>query len=184
MKRWRLRAFSIDRHIARTIAKHTDRRVEFLAKVLTRLADERLLLPLCSVYWLASRAEPEARRNDASHLLLTITVTTALPHLLKAIVARERPDRVEIRGYRHGIPRSGKAFNAFPSGHAVHLGALASALARMAPNFRALIWSLGSFVALTRVVLLAHWMSDVVVGEALGITIENTLNALNRKPES
>jgi undecaprenyl-diphosphatase len=116
--------------------------------------------------------------------LLTITVTTALPHLLKAIVARERPDRVEIRGYRHGIPRSGKAFNAFPSGHAVHMGALASALARMAPNFRALIWSLGSFVALTRVVLLAHWMSDVVVGEALGITIENTLNALNRKPES
>jgi len=64
------------------------------------------------------------------------------------------------------------------------VGALASALARTVPNLRALIWSLGTFVAMTRVVLLAHWMSDVLVGEALGITIETTLNALERKPES
>ncbi|WP_422678234.1 hypothetical protein [Bosea beijingensis] len=37
---------------------------------------------------------------------------------------------------------------------------------------------------MTRVVLLAHWLSDVVVGETLGIAIENLLRAIDRSPEA
>ncbi|MGO4406637.1 hypothetical protein AB4Z10_20530 [Bosea sp. RAF48] len=72
MKRRQLRALSIDRQIARTIARRSSPRVEYLAKGLVRVADERLLLPIGSVYWLAACADAEPRRNDATHPLLTM----------------------------------------------------------------------------------------------------------------
>lgn len=147
-------------------------------------ADERVLLPAVSAYWLLSRADPRFCRKAANHLLLTMVTATVLPHLLKRVIAQERPDRLEIHGDRRGVPRSGKAFGAFPSGHAVHMGALAAALARMAPRHSMAIWSVATSLALTRVVLLAHWLSDVVVGEILGIAIEGLLHAFDRKREA
>lgn len=179
MKQWRIRAFPIDRRIARAIARHSSRRLEKPLKALTWLADEKLLLLLCCAYWLGSRSSPPSRQRDADHLLLTIGAAGMVSHVLKRIVAQERPDRVEIHGRRHGIPRSGKAFDAFPSGHAVHMSALAAALSRIVPQHRALIWGASMLIALTRVALLAHWASDVIVGGALGIGIEQGLNTLD-----
>ncbi|MEJ1938967.1 hypothetical protein WDZ92_52885, partial [Nostoc sp. NIES-2111] len=54
MRRWRLPTLSIDRRIARAIAKHSSARIEKPLMALTWLADEKLLLLLCSAYWLRS----------------------------------------------------------------------------------------------------------------------------------
>ena len=139
MRRLRLSALSIDRRIARAIARHSSPRLETLLGKATWLADEKLLLATCSAYWLASRRFSRLHRHQADHLLLTMGITALVPHLLKQIVSQERPDRLEIHGKRHGVPRSGKAFDAFPSGHAVHMGALAAALSRILPRFKLLI---------------------------------------------
>lgn len=184
MKQWRIRAFPIDRRIAKAIARHSSRRIEKPLKALTWLADEKLLLLVCSAYWLGSRAFPPARQRGADHLLLTVGTAGMVSHAMKRIVAQERPDRVEIHGNRHGIPRSGNAFDAFPSGHAVHMSALAAALSRIIPQHWALIWGATTLIALTRVALLAHWASDVIVGGALGIGIEQYLNTLDRDHRS
>jgi hypothetical protein len=40
---------------------------------------------------------------------------------------------------------------------------------------RNLVWSLGAGLVLTRIVLLAHWMSDVVAGLAIGVLTERAL---------
>lgn len=184
MKRWRLSAFGVDQRVAKVIARNSSPQLERPLQFLTRVADEHFLLPAVSIYWLASRRDPRSRRRAANHLLLTIATTAVLPHLLKRIIAQERPDRVEIRGDRHGVPRSGKAFDAFPSGHAVHMGALGAALSRMAPRHRLLIWSVATSLALTRVTLLAHWLSDVVVGGALGIATESLAHTFDRKPKA
>jgi membrane-associated phospholipid phosphatase len=37
------------------------------------------------------------------------------------------------------------------------------------------VWSLGAGLVLTRVVLLAHWLSDVAAGLAVGVLLERTL---------
>lgn len=183
MKHLRLSALDLDLRVARLIARNRSRRFERPLQWLTLGADERLLLPAVSLYWLLSRGG-KLRISLANHILLTMVTTAVLPHLLKGVVDQERPDRCEIHGNRHGIPRSGKAFDAFPSGHAVHMGALASALCRLAPRHRVLIWGLTTSLAMTRVFLLAHWLSDVVVGEILGIAIENLLHAIDRAPEA
>ena len=67
---------------------------------------------------------------------------------------------------------SGKPLDAFPSGHAIHVGALASAATVLPPAKRYLVWSIGAGLVLTRIVLLAHWTSDVIAGLAIGAAVE------------
>jgi membrane-associated phospholipid phosphatase len=94
---------------------------------------------------------------------------------LKAVFNQQRPDRLTVRGHLHGVPISGKRLDAFPSGHAMHVGALASAATALPPTRRNLVWSMGAALVLTRIVLLAHWASDVAAGLALGTLTERLL---------
>ncbi|MGY8710820.1 phosphatase PAP2 family protein [Bradyrhizobium sp. 18BD] len=88
------------------------------------------------------------------------------------------PDRRTVRGHLHGIPLSGKAPDAFPSGHAVHVGALASAAKELPPAKRNRVWAVGAVLVSTRILLLAHWASDVVAGLAIGAVLERLMRRL------
>jgi undecaprenyl-diphosphatase len=81
----------------------------------------------------------------------------------------------------HGIPKSGNARDAFPSGHAVNLGVVMSALWRLAPSHRQSAIAAGSLVGATRLLLLAHWLSDVVVGAGLGLVVERIMWRISRQ---
>ena len=67
------------------------------------------------------------------------------------------------------------ATDAFPSGHALHMGALASAAGALPAGPRRAIRALAVGLSLTRVLVLAHWASDVVAGFALGAVVERAL---------
>jgi membrane-associated phospholipid phosphatase len=60
----------------------------------------------------------------------------------------------------------------------VHVGALVSAATVLPRAKRNLVWAFATGLALTRVVLLAHWASDVVAGLALGALTERLLRPL------
>lgn len=108
-------------------------------------------------------------------------IAAALPHLAKRVVDRERPDRKVVGLIRHGVPRSGKRWDSFPSGHAVHVGALASALDRfLPPRWRLLLWPGAAALAATRLVLLAHYLTDVAAGLLLGALIDRGVARLAR----
>jgi hypothetical protein len=62
-----------------------------------------------------------------------------------------------VLGHLQGIPLSGKRLDAFPSGHAVHIGALASAATGLPSAQRNAVWAVGAGLVMTRIVLLAHW---------------------------
>ena len=59
-----------------------------------------------------------------------------LSHGLKLLFDQTRPDRRTVIGHVHGIPFSGKRKDAFPSGHALHMGALASAAGALPEGYR------------------------------------------------
>src|SRR4051812_15803686 len=125
MRHLHVEPLPIDRATARLIADRTTPEVERGARVLTWAVDEHLLYALSAVVWIAARRagsspNPRAKRIRADHLALCVVAANILPHLAKAAVDQERPDRCEVHGPRRGIPRSGKAYDAFPSGHAVH----------------------------------------------------------------
>jgi undecaprenyl-diphosphatase len=108
-----------------------------------------------------------------------MVIAAATPHVAKRVVNRTRPDRTVVGIRRHGIPRSGNAHDSFPSGHAVHLAALAAALMRIVPGrWRRVVWPVALSLAATRLGLLAHYPTDVAAGLALGIGIERATEKL------
>jgi hypothetical protein len=173
-----IRPTNTDISIARAVAAHANPRAEKIAEALTWGADEHILCALAAGWWLYTRDRSENQRRAGNHILLTTFVSSALPHLLKNVFDQERPDRLTVRGHWRGIPFSGKRLDAFPSGHAVHIGALASAASILPRNQKALVWCAGGALVLTRVVLLAHWASDVAVGLLVGTCVERMLRPI------
>jgi membrane-associated phospholipid phosphatase len=172
----RVKPTRADVAIAESVAAHTGRPAEHVAEALTWGADEHVLCALAVGWWIYARTRKAAIRQASDHVLLTTTlVASAVPHALKSIFDQQRPDRSTVLGHMHGIPLSGKRLDAFPSGHAVHIGALASAATVLPPTQRNACWAIGGGLVLTRIVVLAHWTSDVVAGLAVGVALERLL---------
>jgi membrane-associated phospholipid phosphatase len=161
--------------VARTIAGNTAPAPEQVARALTWGADEKLLLVLAAAGWLASRGREAPLRRAGNHALLVTVAATLLPHGLKLVFDQTRPDRRTVIGHVHGVPLSGKREDAFPSGHALHMGALASASSVLPAGPRRAMRAIAVGLSLTRIVILAHWASDVVAGFALGALLERAL---------
>ena len=164
----------IDTAIANGIADNTTSSLEHAAQALTWGADEHVLLALAAAGWLYTRLQHPQHRPVANHILMVSFATAVLPHVLKSVFDQTRPDRLTVTGHRHGVPFSGRSRDAFPSGHAVHMGALASAAGLLPATWRRLARTLAVTLSLTRVVLLAHWASDVVAGFILGVIVERS----------
>jgi len=169
MALFRVKPTEADITIADGIAAHTGRPAEHIAQALTWGADEHVLCALAIGWWLYARTREVSVRRASDHIL---------PHALKKVFDQERPDRLTVLGHLHGIPLSGKRLDAFPSGHAVHVGALASAASALPPAQRNAIWAVGGGLVLTRIVLLAHWTSDVVAGLAVGAALERLIRCV------
>ena len=174
----RVKPTDADIAIADAVAAHTGRPAEHVAEALTWGADEHVLCALALGWWLYARSGDAQIRRASDHVLLTTLVASALPHALKRIFDQQRPDRLTALGHLRGIPLSGKRLDAFPSGHAVHIGALASAATVLSPARRNAVWAIGGGLVLTRIVLLAHWTSDVVAGLAVGVLSERLIRML------
>jgi PAP2 superfamily len=169
----------LDVAAARVVARHATKPVEHSLGALTWLADEKVVLlasfALAAYCHFGSR-DPQARRCG-DRIVASAVIAAALPHVIKRFVDRERPDRRVVHAPRHGVPRSGKRLDSFPSGHAVHLGALAAGLRRLLPRrFRPVLWSTTLALASTRLLLLAHYMSDVGAGLVMGLAIDQAVD--------
>jgi hypothetical protein len=83
-----------------------------------------------------------------------LLIAGVVPHLCKYLVCRERPNRALARRFDTRVARLGDTWDSFPSGHAVHLSAIAGSARRLVPRrwWPTLIGAL----AASRVVLLAH----------------------------
>jgi membrane-associated phospholipid phosphatase len=173
-----VRPTKVDVRIARAIARRTSRGPEAISKGLTWGADEHVLIGLALGWWIWARICSPEQQRAADHVLLTLAAASAAPHLLKGAFDQTRPDRKTVIGHLHGIPLSGNASDAFPSGHAMHVGAVASAATELPPAQRSVVWALGAVLVSTRIVLLAHWTSDVLAGLALGAVLERGLRFL------
>jgi undecaprenyl-diphosphatase len=165
----------IDTAIASEIADNTNSGLEHVAGALTWGADEHVLVALAAAGWLYTRMRQPHQHPVADHVLMVSLATAVVPHVLKSVFDQTRPDRLTVTGHRHGVPFSGQSRDSFPSGHAVHMGALASAAGLLPPTRRRAARCLAVALSLTRVALLAHWASDVVAGFALGVMVERLL---------
>jgi undecaprenyl-diphosphatase len=175
----KLRPLAADVAISRTCLRVTSPAVERPLRLVTWLADEKIMLGAVGVFWAATRFSPSRPlRREADQMLCSVLIAGALPHLFKYLVRRERPNRALVRRRNTRVPRLGNAWDSFPSGHAMHLSAIAASAQRLVPKrWRAPLWSGLGALAATRVVLLAHYPSDVLAGWGIGALINRAVGA-------
>jgi len=105
-------------------------------------------------------------------ILATTSVSGILVNLIKPIFGRFRP-KMFFSENLYGFNWFEVAFtmNSFPSGHsATALGAWL-AFAMIFPKYRILLLSIGILIASTRIIITAHYLSDVIAGSAVGIAV-------------
>jgi membrane-associated phospholipid phosphatase len=158
-----------DDSAARWGAAHTNGLAEAVVRVVTQLGSTPVIIAVCLV---AAGIEYRRRPNRALPAFLATVVTSELVvnNLIKVAVGRERPNvarLVDARGF------------SFPSGHTAASAATYAAVALVAGRGRSrrtkaalagLAGGITVAVATSRVLLGAHWLTDVVAGAAVGWT--------------
>lgn len=99
-------------------------------------------------------------------------------NVIKVIVGRARPKLLMQDDFYGFHPFTAKAdFHSFPSGHANTLIALAVAVGFLLPRWRVALWVVGAFLASSRVMVNAHFLSDVIGGSLWAILLTAWLRA-------
>lgn len=128
------------------------------------------LVPAGIVFAIAAVRRQHNLARWAFAMVAAVGGSGIVANLLKLLLGKARP-KVLFEDGRFGFtPFSyGYDVNSMPSGHATTCGAAATILALAFPGARWPILAAGAFVASTRVLIQAHYLSDVLAGLALGI---------------
>jgi undecaprenyl-diphosphatase len=145
----------------------------------------RFLVPVAAVLAAMATLAPPGLPHMSQRVLAAIAVrlgflflAVGLPGLLvtivKRLIGRGRPlvegaaDPFLYRPLHWTVE-----YSSMPSGHATDAFAIAAAIGALWPRMRPLMWTYAVVIALSRVVLTAHFPSDVMAGAVVG-----TLGAL------
>jgi undecaprenyl-diphosphatase len=89
-------------------------------------------------------------------------------HKVKRMVGRIRPRDIEPHCWAHIVTRDKFSF---PSGHSTTAFAVALSLGSFYPEIMPILLLLAINVAVSRIVIGMHYLSDVVVGSSMGVLL-------------
>ena len=98
-------------------------------------------------------------------ILLTVFISGVITQIIKHVVGRPRPNEVNLGGeFNLKFFTLDSSFHSFPSGHATTIFAVALVLSLLIPKLRYFFYLLAAIVSLSRVVVEAHFITDVIGG--------------------
>jgi len=112
--------------------------------------------------------------KKSAYIFGSVALAGIIVAIIKVIAGRMRPE-LYFNDNLYGFSgfHLGNAFNSFPSGHSATAFAFLVSLSLLFPRYRYWFIGLAAAVALSRVMLLRHYVSDVLIGSLIG-----TLTAL------
>lgn len=118
------------------------------------------------------------KRNAIAHNHLlwfaSVAVSGIIANIIKVLAGRPRPPLAMQSGIVSWEPLSWHMeflWNSFPSGHATTGLCIAVMGSALYPRLSPFMWTLGVGIAISRVVLNVHYVSDVMVGSLIGAAV-------------
>lgn len=101
-------------------------------------------------------------------IFFSIAASGLITAIVKRFIGRARPVHFQELGAFSFHPFGDASFASFPSGHSTTIGGLFAAMALLFPRLRLPFLVLALWIAFTRVLVGAHYPSDVIAGLAWG----------------
>jgi len=112
----------------------------------------------------------EMLANYSLAFIASLTVGSAVLHVIKLVLGRRRPrDDMEMGLYGFVPFAFNTNFNSFPSGHALTIFSVAVIFTCVWPLLWPLWFAIAAFLAGVRALLTAHFLSDVLIGGGIGL---------------
>lgn len=108
-------------------------------------------------------------RNTAAFIFASVALAGLIALLFKNLLGRARPKFFDEFGSFYFLPLTFDASLAsFPSGHATTSFACAAAIGFLSPNWRFTAFTFALWIALSRYLISAHYLTDILIGSLLG----------------
>lgn len=173
---------TLDRSLALLLDRTIDTPAENFWNDITKIGNAVPYLTACLLLYIAGRlglvlTAPEAiarRYYAASRIgllgLVSYAVSGALVHAIKYSLGRMRPTLLFKDGLYGFSPfHGGWATSSFPSGHTQSIFVIATLLALLFPRMKWLFFSIAFSVGLSRLMVQAHYLSDVLFGAYIAV---------------
>ncbi|MBV8976002.1 MAG: phosphatase PAP2 family protein [Alphaproteobacteria bacterium] len=111
-----------------------------------------------------------AAQRVALAFVASVAAGSVILHAIKLVLGRRRPrDDIEMGLYGFEFLAFDLDHNSFPSGHALTITCVAVVASAIWPMLWPLWFAVAAWLALTRALLTAHYLSDVLVGAGIGM---------------
>ena len=172
-------ALAIDRQAAHFIYDHVDARAHKFLDSITHYAK--------AGHWLAAAIIALAGAAIARHFgatgkdlplivtyslafIASLTIGSTILHGIKLVLGRRRPrDDMEMGLYGFMPLAFNLNYNSFPSGHALTIACVAVIITCVWPMLWPVWFAVALVLAVTRALLTAHFVSDVLIGAGIGL---------------
>lgn len=174
-----LAALLIDRQAAHFIYDHVNARTHKFLDSITHYAKAghwlaaailALILTALARHFGARGADLELVINYSVAFIASLTIGSAVLHAIKLVLGRRRPrDDMEMGLYGFVPFAFNLDYNSFPSGHALTICCVAVIFTCVWPSLWPLWFAIAAILAITRALLTAHFLSDVLIGAGIGL---------------
>lgn len=159
-------------------------KITSISELITRLglSTPYLVAALAGFLYFKFIKKNEITANAAAFLFAAVALSGLANDLIKVVVGRSRPGLLLSQGIYWFKPFAHQYYYAsFPSGHANTIGALCYGLYRVSGRFKWAWLTIALAVMASRVILGAHFPSDVLFGAYLGVVITELVAAAFEK---
>ncbi len=177
----------IDVPLAQWIHAHETAPMKMLGQWLEEIGKSHWVLGYCALMIAISWRSMRARAWDHMRLFASVAASGIIANIIKVVVCRPRPPLLlisNITAWDWFAFRTDFLWNSFPSGHATTGLAIAVSASLAWPRYRVAFWTVGIAIALGRLMVDVHYLSDVIAGSLLGAAISYKVQATSDKRQA
>ncbi|AHF80127.1 phosphatase PAP2 family protein [Thermococcus paralvinellae] len=152
------------------VYNHIPPTTSFLVKMVTNSASFGVFLIYIVLFMFLDFKRVRRITKLTLEFILALAVGMAIVGVLKVSTGVPRPNEVALNLPLYQMLLNVDYF-AFPSGHTTRASIFAYFLSKRFPNYKPLWWSYAFLVALSRLLLQVHWLSDVLFALLLGVWV-------------